>query len=361
MKKLVLFAVVLFLYACNARAEESFSLEGLQAEVDKTGGVQLKGIFTKVLSGEPFEELSELPEKLTVYLRREIGKTSAILGQSLMYVLVGAILKTLLPSGGNAEGAAQVIRLFVLLGLLRALVFAQGEAEHAIARLAGMTDALAPLLSSLLTVTGGVRTAALITPLGAFASGVITRALSGGGQALIGVHAALTVGAQLGGIRLSRLRELSASLTKWLICVCLSGFLALANTGGLIAGAHDGAVFKGAKYLTGSLIPIVGSEIAGKMETLASSAALVRSAAGITGLAAIVYVSAGPVIRLLFCAWGLKLISALSETLGAEEASALLDGFSKVINLLCALVSAAACMLMILVGATLAMGARIAR
>jgi len=211
------------------------------------------------------------------------------------------------------------------------------------------------VLTALIVLMGGTRSAALITPMGAFASGTISNFLIKGGGMLTGALSALTVCDALGGVRLTRLRELVFSLFKWLSGACLGVFLALMTTGGLIAGAYDGTFLKGAKYLAGSLIPIVGSEIAGRMDSLVSGAQLVRNAVGVTGLAALASLSIGPALSLIASAWGLKLISALAECAADEEVMKLLDGISKVFMCVLSLVASACAMIIILISATIGM------
>lgn len=357
MKKALVFGIMLLFAFSVAKAE--FTLDEVQ-QAGALGGAQLdlNRIFAQLLNGEIPAALETAPESILAALKSEVCKTAEILGETIAYVLAGAALKALVP-GGRKEGASRVIHLVTLISLLKVYASALAETEKAMLAIGNMSDALAPCLASLLTVAGGVKTAALITPMGAFSSGVIAGALSRGGRTLAGLSAAMTAGAALGAVRLTKLHELVRSMARWLIGACLGGFLVLMNTGGLIAGAHDGTFFKGAKYLAGSLIPIVGSEIAGKMESLASSAALVMNAAGVTGLAAVLSITVRPVLRLAVYGWGLRMISAACETIGDEAASSMLDGFSKVMLLLCALVSAASCMLLILLGAAIAMGGRI--
>lgn len=360
MKRAVICGLILIGIFVTVRAEAEFSFEEVQAAADPSGEkIELSEIFQRMISGEMPFALDEIPETVVLKGKEIIGKTAAMLTETIAYVLAGAVFKMLLPDGKHAGGAAKVLRLTVIVALFRIYLSASRETQRSMAAMESLSEALAPCLSTLLTLTGGTQTAAVITPMGAFASGVISRMLSQGGQALVGIAAALTAGCALGGVRLARLREMVFGFAKWMIGACLGASLMLLNTGGLIAGAQDGTVMKGAKYVAGSLIPIVGSEIAGKMESLAASAALVRSAAGVTGLIAVLTVSAEPVLRLIVCAWGIRLIAAVSETVGDEDTPGILEGFSRVMLLLCALICAAACVLLILLGCAIAMGSRI--
>ena len=351
--------MLLFLYA---RAEETaFTFDGVQKTLDDAGKeINLKQVFMSLIDSESGADIKEAMRRITHLIMREAGKVSAVLSKTAAVIFSGALIKKAVPDGKGGKTAVFIINFcvfYTLFVLTKDLYFTALDSMKIIGTLA---DTMTPVLTALLALTGGTRSAALLTPMGAFASGLMSDVLIKGGASSVTVLLALSMSEAFGGLKLTRLRGFISSVFRWLTGACLGVFLAFMTTGGLIAGAYDGTFVKGAKYLTGSLIPIVGSEIAGRMDSLVSGAQLVRNAAGVTGLIALASVGLVPILKVLVCAWGLKLISAMAECVCEEETVKLLEGLAGIFMCLIALMACACAMIVILIGATIGMGNRFA-
>lgn len=222
----------------------------------------------------------------------------------------------------------------------------------------GLTEKVYPVLLTLLSMTGGNAAAGVMRPLYAFLSGALSSGLYRSAFVLASCAAAVAAAGRLSpDVRLHGLLKLLTSVSGYLTGACMTAFLAILTAGGLLGATRDGVTIRAAKYAIDSLLPVVGGEVAGAMDAVTLSAALVRNAAGITGLVLMLGVCLAPIARVVACMLICRVAGALVEPLHAGEISACLQDFSSVLRILLIALCACAVLFVILVGATLRAGA----
>ena len=361
-------ALLLLLAAFPVQAEESASVEvrlNLDAaqEIVNAGeyGWDLNRILRDAMSGE-FELDAD---GITRFIRDELSELfSRILpdfAAALVPVLLFSLLTQLLPE--KASGGAKMARFACAaasaLTLTRRFHSEAELAKASIRQISSLTDALTPALTVMLTVTGGTRSASLITPAGALASRLMALAEEKGALALCAAGACVAVADGAGGLALRRLGAFLRSCAKKLLLVTTSCFFALVSTGGLLNGVYDGAALKGAKLAAGTFIPIIGGEIADTMESLASSASLLRGALGVTALAALLSVCLAPLLACACSALACRFCAAVCEPVGDERVLRMMDAFADLFMTLSAAVAASAALVFSFIGATLGLAMRL--
>lgn len=259
---------------------------------------------------------------------------------------------------GGLAGAAQLVCFLGEAQALLTLFFQELTlAREAVERVGRLTETVCPVLTTLLSMAGGSGAAGLMQPLYAFVSGTLAGAVYRSAFVLASCAAALAVAGHLSGeVRLGRLFSLLKSASFYVTGACMTAFLALLTTGGLLGASRSGVSLRAAKYAIDSLLPVVGGEVAGAMDAVALSASLVRDAAGITGLVMLLGVCVPPIARLAGCLLVCRLASALVEPLHAGEISDCLEDFSGVLRMLLVALCACAVLFVILVGTTLRAG-----
>lgn len=331
----------------------------IEAQLEKSGvSVGLKEIFSSILSGEMRFEPEKALNRLAQTVRERAGKVSAFLAKAAFFMLMTAFIRRLIPDGNNGKGALTAIHLICALSMYQEVRAFFDDAKSAIDGILSLIDAITPILVSVVSFTGNAHTSAFITPMGAFVSGALSTYFQKGALRILEALACLCLAGAAGNMPLGKITDTVRSVFKWLIGVVMSVFLFLMSTGGAISGAYDGAFVKGLKYAADSLIPIVGSDIAGKMESITGSAQLVKSAAGVTGMIALVSACLLPAIDIFLAMWGLRALSALLECVSDKESACLADGFAGVFSLLFSLIAAALCMALVYVGVAVGMAKR---
>ncbi len=359
MKKAVLIFFCLMCFSALSEGVQADDFLEMEERLKDSGvSVGLKEIFSSIISGD----MQFAPEKVTDALigavRERIGVFSGFITKAAFFMLMTAFIARLLPEGKNARGAMMAIHLIVALSLYEEVGAFFAAAGKAIENLASLINSVTPILVSIVAFTGDAHTSAFITPLGAFVSGALSTYFQKGALMILKALSCLCLIGTVCDMEIRKLMDTIKSLFKWLIGVTVSVFLFLMSTGGAIAGAYDGAFVKGLKFAADSLIPIVGSDIAGKMESITGSAQLIKSAAGVTGVIALIGACLLPAIDVFLAMWGLRALSAMLECVSDKEAMSLADGFSNIFSLMFSLILASLCMAVVYVGVAVGIGRR---
>lgn len=216
---------------------------------------------------------------------------------------------------------------------------------------------LFPLLVTLLSAVGGTAGAAVYQPAAAAAAGSMTTwvrtftlrlALSYGTVVILSHLSEQT--------RLKKLAALLRQATAWTLGAGFTLFLAVTALQGTTAAARDGIGIRAAKYAADNFVPVVGGMFADTMDTLAGSSLIVKNALGVTGLAALLLLSAGPLLQTAAGCMLYKLAAGLLEPLAPDRLSDCLSDFSSVLSLLSAVQLSVGAMFFLLVAQMLAAG-----
>lgn len=365
MKRLTgLMLLLLLLFPACARAEtaeeliSSLDLSAWQAAADEAGA-QLDVMET--LRALARGKMAFTPETLMNLLREMIlGEAQGMRGQ-LMAFLGPALLWGInrqLPGGDRLGGAAGYVCFLSGAGVMLGAFASQMELARTTVRRMGMlTEKVFPVLTALMSSTGRAGTAGLLAPLAAFGGGALTALVERIAVVLCGGAAVLAVIGNLSGrIRLDSLFSLCCAVCSWALGAVMTVFLGMTAMCGVVGPAQDGAALRAARYAADSLLPVVGGDIADAMDGMAASAALVRSAAGVTGVIVMLAVCMRPVIRLTLGLLVCRLAAALSEPVADGPLKSCAERLGKATGLLLAAVAVSAALFVTLAGVCIGAG-----
>lgn len=354
--------MVAFLLATAAFGEEmsNVSFEEMDRQLNRAGSqVNAQAIFDSIVKGESAFSPEEIVSFLIGEIKKRAGLAAGFLKRSAFLSLIAAFVSRLIPDARTGKYANFIVHLAGALTVYGGTISFMKDAGRAMGVLSDLIESATPILVGLIALTGDTHFSAFVTPIGAFVSGTIHVLLQKGGMSLLNLYAALVLANSIGDMPLTRLLSGVQSALKWMIASAMSLFLLLMATGGVIAGAYDGAFQKGLKYAADSLIPIVGSEIAGRMDSLTAGVQLLKSAAGVTGIIALFSVCLRPAIDAFLCLWGLRLIACVAEPVSDSGTVSILEGFSKVFSLIFALIAAGVTMGILFLSAAIGIGRRV--
>lgn len=362
----IFIAVLVFLLAAAASgemAEVEIDFSKAQAVVnDAESDIDLSEILRSALNGEFAPDADSILERVVGYVRRAVSEAAPSVSAVAAPVLLWALIRNLLPLGGTGreKAAGYACLAACALTLMKMFEGAYRSALISAERLSKLADAVVPALVTMLTLTGGTRASALITPMGALASRFTAVAVQKCALPLCAAGVCVAVADGMGGLKLKRLNGFVRTLVKWILTSSVGAYLALMATGGLVGGVYDGTALKSAKYAADNLLPVIGGKVAGMMDSITASLALLRNGVGLTGYAALAAVCVPPMIRCAVTALMCRFLAAASEPVGGERVSQLMDAFADALGLLVAVIASSAAYLVVLIGAALGMGLRIA-
>ena len=223
-----------------------------------------------------------------------------------------------------------------------------GLGRDTLEQLQSFTGLLLPVLGAATAASGGTMAASAIQVATIFVSnllmGLINRFLVPMTYAFIAVSAADAV---LGNQTLKRTRD----LVKWaitksmkLVVFLFTGYIGLS---GVIAGAGDETAIKAAKLAVSSVVPVVGGMISDASETVLASAQILRSAAGIFGMLAVLAICILPLLRIGIQHLILKVTAAACGTVGEKPLVDLIESLADAMGFLMGMTGTCGFMLLI--------------
>ena len=290
--------------------------------------------------------LEELISKGFKYLRPDLLEASRISLSLVAAVMLVSVLKTFEgPVGKSAELAGTAAAAGCLLLPSNAMI---QLGARTVVEISEYGKLLLPVMTGALAAQGGItKSTALFAGTAGFTAALgalISRFLIPG----LYLYLSLAVGGSaLGENTLKKLRDLVKSLISWALKTVLTAFTSYIGLTGVISGTTDAAALKATKATVSTVVPVVGNILSGASETILLSAAVLKNAAGIYGILAMLAIFLEPFVKILAHYWILKLTAALCSVLGGGPLSDLIGDFSTAMGFLLAM-TGTTCLLMLI-------------
>lgn len=146
---------------------------------------------------------------------------------------------------------------------------------------------------------------------------------------------------------LQKLRDFVKWLMTWCLKLVLYTFTGYMSITGVISGTVDAAAVKATKLTLSGMVPVVGSILSDASETILISAGVMKNAAGIYGLLALISVWVGPFIQIGCQYLLLKVTAAVCGVFANKNNTALIQDFSGAMGLLLAMTGTVCLLLLI--------------
>lgn len=376
----VLLLVPLILLACGtfASAESSEILllqESVKEQLDALGLAELtryieriepdyqeflpemnwQGIFRP---GRLKFSFSDLLKKLLQSLFKEVLLSSHLMRQLLVIALLSAFFNRLqlsLESTSMINVAFAVCFLIVIFVGLQSFHAVCTIARNSIDEMVSFMYALLPVLSTLLAAVGGVTSAAIFHP-------VLIMVVSGVAFLISTVlFPMLNVSAIIGLLSnfaqdfpLARLDGLIKHLCTMLLSLVFTVFIGVVTVRGALAPIADGVGLRAAKFLTGTIVPVIGSMFANAVEVVIGGSLLIKNTIGVFGLLIIFFFAALPILKIWAVVLIYKVVGALIEPICDKRISEAISGLAGSLTLI--MVSLATVALMFFLAITILVG-----
>ena len=194
---------------------------------------------------------------------------------------------------------------------------------------------LLPVLTAALAAQGaGTASAALYAGTALFTtllSNLIGKLLVPMAYLYLGLAAANSA---TGESMLKRLKDLLKWVMGWCLKTVVTVFTAYMGITGAVTGTADAAVLKAAKTAISTAVPVVGGVLSNAAESVLAGAALMKNAAGIYGIFAMLAIFLEPFLRIGIQYGMLKLTAAVTSIFGCKEMTDLIGDFSDTMGFL---------------------------
>ncbi len=260
-------------------------------------------------------------------LRPELADASGVCLSLIVTVLLISIISSF------SDSAAGVLRLVVavVIGLLllepaNSLI---RLGTKAVTELSEYGKLMIPVMTAAVAAQGGVTTSAalytgtifFITLLTTFITRLIIPALY--------IYLCLCVAnSALDQDMLKKVRDFVKWLMTWSLKWILYIFTGYISITGVISGTVDASALKVAKIGISGAVPVVGSILADATETILVSAGVMKNAAGVYGIFAVLAVCVGPFVQIGAHYLLLKMTGAVCNVFGHKPSADLIQDFS---------------------------------
>lgn len=233
-----------------------------------------------VLSGD--KVLSWLLSEAAGVFRNSLWRMTRLLVPALLVAAAEYL-------GGGKSAAGKAARYAGLLMTMGFLVADMREhvtlANQAVSDMAGLMQAIFPLMVTLLAAVGGTASSVFYQPAVMAAAGSMTTLVQNVTMPFAVSVAVLTmVGGLSESLRVSKLCRLFRQAADWTLGFGFTVFIGVMTVQGLGAAAVDGVSIRTAKYAMDNFIPIVGGMFADTVDTLVGCSLLIQNAVGALGL-----------------------------------------------------------------------------
>ncbi|MBQ9168706.1 MAG: stage III sporulation protein AE [Oscillospiraceae bacterium] len=273
----------------------------------------------------------------------EAGKTclkvfAAVLLMSLLHSFSGISKRTVELSGTLAVS-------WILLSATNSLL---NLAADTVIEISDYGKLLLPVMTGAMAAQGGFSASAALYAGTAFFDVVLSTAISNILIPLVYVFVALAVAnSALGEDLLNKLQDFVKWLTTWCLKTILYVFTGYMGITGAISGGTDAATLKATKLTISGMVPVVGGILSDASEAVLVGAGLMKNAAGIYGLLAMLAIWIGPFLKIGIQYLLLKLTAAICSVFDTKRTSQLIQDFSGTMGLLLGM-TGSVCLLMLI-------------
>lgn len=205
-----------------------------------------------------------------------------------------------------------------------------------------------PVMTAALAAQGGATTsAALYTGTVVFNS-ILSTGISKLIIPLIFIYIAVSVAVcAIDENLLNRIKDFVKWLMTWLLKISIYLFTGYIGITGVVSGTADAAAVKAAKLALSGIVPVVGSVISDASETILVSAGVMKNAAGVYGLIAILAMCIEPFLEIGIQYLLLKATAAACGIFENKGSAALIGDFTTVMGFLLAMTGTVCLLLLI--------------
>lgn len=334
--------VLMILFLCGSFLMTPASALEIQAPEVPSAGRD----FMPEDTGSLGDGLMELLKKVTAVLRPDLKEASSV----ALGIVAAGMLSSLLQNGvgpvKQTAAATSVMAVAVLLLMhTNSMITLASETVREIAEYGKM---LLPVMTAALAAQGGVTASAALYAGTAAFSAVLTALFSGLLVPGIWVYLALRVGgAAAEEALLLRLGDLVKGGLCWMMKILLIIFTTYLSLTGVVSGTTDAVALKAAKVTVSSVVPVVGGVLSDASEAVLVSAGVMKNAAGIYGILAVLALFLYPFARIGVHYLILKLTAMLCLCFGNKAVTDTAEAFTAAMGMLLAMTGAACVMVLV--------------
>lgn len=205
-----------------------------------------------------------------------------------------------------------------------------------------------PVITAAMAAQGGITGSAALYAGTTLFDNILSHLISAAITPMIYLFLAMAAAnSAVGEDVLKKFRDFIKWLLTWSLKIILYVFTGYMGITGVISGTTDAAALKAAKLTISGVVPVVGNILSDASEAVLVSAGMVKNAAGIYGLLAVMSICMGPFLRIGSHYLLLKITGSVCNVFGTKRISGFISDFSTAMGLLLAMTGSVCLLLLI--------------
>ena len=290
--------------------------------------------------------LLEILGKLIPKLQPSLAEATKTCAGLLGAVLLVSFVTNLSGSAARSADLAGTVTVGLVLFQSTNSMIALGA--ETVSQISDYGKLLLPVMTSAMAAGGGTTASAALYLGTAFFDSLLSTAVTALLIPMVYVFLALAaVNSALGQDILKQMKDFVKWLVTWALKIVLYVFTGYMNITGVVSGSADAAALKAAKLTISGVVPVVGGILSDASEAVLVGADVVKNAAGIYGLLAVLALWIGPFLEIGVQYLMLKLTGGICGLFGSKSMVGLISDFTAAMGLLLAMTGAVCLMLLI--------------
>ena len=297
-------------------------------------------------TGDLGQGIAELISKALRIIDPNIQEASSVCLRLIAVVLTISVMQTFSePVKTVAAVAGTTALALLMLHNTKAMVRLAVEAITEIVQYGKM---LLPVMTSAMAAQGQLSSSAALYAASAFFITVLSGLITDFFIPVVYLYMMLTTANSATGENLlKKLSEIIKSFMGWILKTTLIVFTTYLSITGVVGGVTDAAALKATKVTISTVVPVVGGILSDASEAVLVSAGLLKNAAGIYGILALIALFLEPFLRIGVHYIFLKLSGAICSIFSSKQMAELVSDYASALGLLLGMLGASCLMQLI--------------
>lgn len=250
-----------------------------------------------------------------------------------------------------SEVAFYACYALIIMLLSKSFIISISVAKEVIANVSDFMSALLPILITMISLSGGITSAATLDPIVLGAVVFIPKIYS---NVIIPMILMIFVLEFANNIstehKITNLCKLFKQVTIWFQGIIVTIFIGLLTIRGITSTTMDAVTLKTTKFAVDNFIPIVGKAFSDAITSVAGYSLIIKNAISSIGLVIVILILLHPLIKLILMAFIYKLSAALIEPISDSRITKSIEAAGSSMVLIISCVLTVSLMFFVLIG-----------
>jgi len=279
-------------------------------------------------------------------VRPELADASGVCLSLIAIVLLISILKSFSDSSAGALRIVSAVTIGILLLTPTNILISKGI--ETVTELSDYGKLMIPVMATAVAAQGGTTTSAALYTGTVFFDALLTTFITRIIVPCLYIFLCLCIAnCALEQDMVKKIRDFVKWLMTWSLKWVLYIFTGYISITGVISGTVDASALKAAKIGISGAVPVIGNILSDATETILVSAGVMKNAAGVYGIFAVLAVCIGPFLQIGTHYLLLKLTGAVCNIFGYKPAGDLVQDFSTGMGFLLAMTGTVCVLLLV--------------